>query len=232
MRPGVHTIEDDSASSLPVRKPNRKAKRKFKRKAPISEDSETDSSGSDMPLVRKRKSNLRSKVATTDDSGLNSLESPIIAPRKQRSMGRDRMRLEDLSDKDSEIPVTEMTHNRKVFLRHLIDRLLKESDKDSEPFAEPVDAVAEDVPTYHQVIKRPMDLRTLNENLGKGFYITVEDFESDFNVIIENSIRFNGLMHWVSPGGLRLLNAFNVLMTSLPGRNAFTVFMASSPGRK
>lgn len=213
MRPGTNTIEDDSASSLPVRKPRRKAKRKSKRKAHISNDSETHSSRSDMPLARKRRSKLRSKVATTNDSDLSSLESP--APRKQRPKGRDRMRLEDLSDKGSEIAVTEMTHNRKIFLRHLMDRLVKENKEDSEPFAEPVDAVAEDVPTYHRVIKRPMDLRTLKENLGKGFYTTVEDFESDFKLIIENSIRFNGRTHWVSQGALRLLNAFNVLMAFL-----------------
>lgn len=113
----------------------------------------------------------------------------------------------------------DMTRARKVFLRHLVDRLLRENDKDSEPFAKPVDAIAEDVPTYHTVIKRPMDLRTLKENLGKRFYSAVEDFEADFNLMIENSIRFNGLTDEVSQGGLRLLNAFNALMVSLPGRN-------------
>lgn len=64
-----------------------------------------------------------------------------------------------------------------------------------------------------------MDLRTLKENLVKGIYPGVEDFEADFNLIIENSIRFNGLTHEVSQSGLRLLNAFNALMASLPGRN-------------
>ena len=128
------------------------------------------------------------------------------------------MRLEDLSDRESEDPLTNMTHNRKSFLRKLIDRLLKENKEDAEPFAKPVDAVAEDLPTYHQEIERPMDLRTLNKNLGDGFYTTVEDFEKDFNLMIENSIRFNKLMHEVSQRGLRLLNAFNVSMASMPGR--------------
>lgn len=109
-----------------------------------------------------------------------------------------------------------MTRTRKIFLRRLIDRLLRESDEDSEPFAEPVDAVAEEVPNYYAVIKRPMDLRTLRENLGKGIYSTVESFEAAFYLIIENSILFNGLGHKVSQGGLRLLKAFRVLIASLP----------------
>ena len=217
-RIGTTTSEDHSASSSPVRRPRRKNKRKYKGRVHISEDSDTESSESVIPLVRKRITSLRSKVATTSDSGLDALDSCVVAPRKQRSEGRDGIRLEDLSDRESETPVTDMTYHRKVFLRHLIDRLSKEHDEDSEPFAKPVDAVAEDVPDYHEVIERGMDLRTLNENLGKGFYKTVENFEADFNLMIENSIRFNGLTHEVSQGGLRLLSAFNVSMASLPGR--------------
>lgn len=145
----------------------------------MTEDSgETDSSGSDMPFVRKR-----------------------------RSKSRDRPRLEGLSYKDSKIPGTII----------LFNRLVEENEEDSEPFAEPVDPVAENVPDYHQVIKRPMDLRTLKENLGKGLYTTVKDFESDFELMIENSIRFNGLTHSVSQGGLRLFEAFKVLMASSRG---------------
>ena len=217
-RSGTNMIEDHSASSSPVPRPKRKTRWKTKGKVQISEESIPDSSGSDVALVRKRRSKSQSKVTTTSDSDLDSLESCIVAPGKQRPQERDRVRLEDLSDRETQTPVTGMTHNRKVFLRNLIKRLLKENKEDPEPFAKPVDAVAEDLPTYHQVIERAMDLRTLNENLGKGFYTTVEGFEKDFNLMIENSIRFNTLMHEVSQGGVRLLNAFNVSMASLPGR--------------
>lgn len=218
LRSDTNTIEDHSASSSPVRRPKRKTKWKSKGTVQISEESIPDSSGSDIALVRKRRSKPQPKVATTSDSDLDSLESCIVASRKKRSKGRAGMRLEDLSDRESENPSTNMTSNHKGFLRKLINRLLKENKEDSEPFAKPVDAVAEGLPTYHEKIERAMDLRTLNENLGKGFYTTVEDFEKDFNLMIENSIRFNGLMHDVSQGGLRLSNAFNVSMASLPGR--------------
>ena len=98
-----------------------------------------------------------------------------------------------------------MTRTRKFFFRHLVYRLLKENY--AEPFANPVDAVAQDIPTYHRVIKRAMDLRTLKENLDKDLYSTVEDFEAGFNLIIENSVQFNALAHKVSQVGLRLLPA-------------------------
>lgn len=111
-----------------------------------------------------------------------------------------------------------MTLTRRSFALQVVSRLLREYDEDSEPFAEPVDAVAENVPTYHTVIRRAMDLRTLKDNLNKGVYSTVADFEADFVLIIENSILFNGLAHEVSQGGIRLFNAFNALMASVPGR--------------
>lgn len=215
-RSGTNTVEDRSASPSPVPWPKRKTKWKCKGKVQISEESVRDSSGSDVALVRKRKSNLRSKVAS--DSNSDSLESSIVAPKKQRSEGRDRMRLENLSDKEPETPLTEMTSIQKVFLRLLINRLLKENKEDSGPFAKPVDAIAEGLTSYHKLVERPMDLRTLNENLRKGFYTTVKDFESDFHLIIENAIHFNGLTHEVSQSGLRLSNVFNVSMASMPGR--------------
>ena len=168
-------------------------------------------------MARKWRIKSRRKFVTPSDSSSDSSDSDIAPPQKRRSKRRERIRLEDSSDGESEAPVSDMTHARKDSLRHLIDRLIRENDKDSEPFAKPVDAIAENVPTYYKVIKRPMDLHTLKENLSKGLYSAVKDFEADFNLIIENSIRFNGLTHEVSRGGLRLLHAYNALMASLPG---------------
>lgn len=213
------SIEDCSTSSSPTRRPKKKIKRKSKAIIEMSEESESEPSESDIPLTRKRKSRMRPKVAIKSESGSNLLESDIASPRKQRPKRRESIRLEGLDDRDSETPVTYITHTGKVFLRHILDRLSDENKEDSEPFAKPVDIVTENVPTYHTVIKRPMDLHTLKENLGKGSYSAVEDFEADFNLIIDNSIRFNGPRHEVSQGGLRLLNAFNKLMASLPNRN-------------
>ncbi len=210
------SLSPSTSSSLEVtskRKSGRRSKAKFHR----SEDYDSEPSGSGTPIARKRRIKSRRKIATPSDSSSDSSDSDIAPPEKQRSKRRERIRLEDSSDGESEAPVSDVIHARKDPLRHLIDRLIRENDEDSKPFTKPVDAIAEDVPTYHRVIKRPMDLYTLKENLGKGLFSAVKDFEADFNLIIENSIRFSGLMHEVSQRGLRLLHAFNALMASLPG---------------
>lgn len=65
-------------------------------------------------------------------------------------------------------------------------------------FSTPVDPVALNIPTYHSVIKQPMDLGTMNEKLQRGEYESAKDFKSDFNLIVKNCIKFNGEPHPVT----------------------------------
>ena len=109
----------------------------------------------------------------------------------------------------------ETTHMRKIFLQRLLNRLARENAEYCEPFAKPVDAVAEGIPTYHTVIKRPMDLRTLRKNLRQEIYGTVDEFESDFHLMAENTILLNGRRHGVAQCGLHMQHAFRALTASL-----------------
>lgn len=59
-------------------------------------------------------------------------------------------------------------------------------------FMEPVDPVALQLPTYHKVIKKPMDLGTMDSKLRAGEYNTLKEFESDFSLIVKNTFKFNG----------------------------------------
>lgn len=198
--------------SIPVQRPKRKNIRKTKGQVHIEEERNSEPSASG-------RSKLRARNATGSDSRSKMLESDIAPLSRQRLRQRAKIRLEDSCVRKLETQTLDMTRTQRVFLLHLVDRLLRQNSEDAEPFAEHVDTVAEDVPTYHRVIERAMDLRTLRENLGRRYYSAVEDFEADFKLIIENSIRFNGLTHKISQQGLRLFGAFNILMTSLPGRN-------------
>lgn len=65
-------------------------------------------------------------------------------------------------------------------------------------FTTPVDPVALNIPTYHSVIKQPMDLGTMNEKLQRGEYESAKDFKSDFNLIVKNCVKFNGEPHPVT----------------------------------
>ena len=209
----------DSTSTPSVPRPKRQSKPKYRENLNRMGGSGQEPTGSDMPSAKKDGYTSRTTSTPTVDSDLDPSES-YVAPRGEpRSKRRKRIRTEDFSDRESESPLLDMTKTRKVYLCNLLNRLLRENDKDSKPFAKPVDAVADGIPTYNTVVERAIDLRTLKENLRKGFYSTVEDFEADFNLMIENSIRFNGLAHEVSRCGLRLLDAFNRLIASLPGRD-------------
>ncbi|KAJ5138780.1 Bromodomain [Penicillium bovifimosum] len=59
------------------------------------------------------------------------------------------------------------------------------------PFYYPVDPVALNIPTYHSVIKKPMDLSTVQSKLKTGQYENAKEFEGDVRQIFKNCFRFN-----------------------------------------
>lgn len=62
--------------------------------------------------------------------------------------------------------------------------------RDAWPFAYPVD---EDIaPNYYSIIKKPMDLETMEERLDANRYRTYSQFKSDFQLIVNNCRLYNG----------------------------------------
>lgn len=59
--------------------------------------------------------------------------------------------------------------------------------KDAWPFLEPVKGVID----YYDVIKEPMDLKTIGERLDKGFYRTTHMFNADFKKMFDNCRTYN-----------------------------------------
>ncbi|KAJ5949235.1 hypothetical protein N7454_000819 [Penicillium verhagenii] len=58
-------------------------------------------------------------------------------------------------------------------------------------FYYPVDPVALNIPTYHNVIKKPMDLMTIQSKLKTGQYENAKEFELDIRLMFKNCWRFN-----------------------------------------
>jgi hypothetical protein len=68
--------------------------------------------------------------------------------------------------------------------------LLKNS-RTSWLFREPVDPIALGIPHYTEIVKEPMDLSTIENNLRTNQYITPTQFHADVSKIITNSYIFN-----------------------------------------
>lgn len=81
------------------------------------------------------------------------------------------------------------------------------------PFLQPVDPVALNIPTYHKIIKKPMDLQTMADKLSAGEYTTAKEFEKDFDLIIKNCRTFNGDDHAVYHQALRLQDLYRAEMS-------------------
>ncbi|KAK3345591.1 hypothetical protein B0H65DRAFT_425984 [Neurospora tetraspora] len=78
----------------------------------------------------------------------------------------------------------------------------------NEAFQKPVDPVALNIPTYHKIIKKPMDLSTMQSKLNAGDYANAKEFERDFELIIKNCRLFNGEQHIVYEQALRLQSLY------------------------
>ena len=57
-------------------------------------------------------------------------------------------------------------------------------NKNSWPFLEPVDPIAMGIPHYNNIIKEPMDLKTISLNLAAEKYSTINQFYADVELII------------------------------------------------
>ena len=89
------------------------------------------------------------------------------------------------------------------------------SDLRSEPFREPVDAVALGLTDYHDVIKRPMDLGTVRKNLKQGFYdapaasdLVTPRFVQDVRLVFSNCRIYNERGSEISKAASQLENSF------------------------
>ena len=73
-------------------------------------------------------------------------------------------------------------------------------------FWEPVDPVALQIPTYHDIIpkKDARDLRTIRSKLETDKYDSIDAWEADMHLMVDNAIKFNGLESDVGQVALRM----------------------------
>ncbi|OJD22895.1 hypothetical protein ACJ73_05754 [Blastomyces percursus] len=103
---------------------------------------------------------------------------------------------------------------------------------DSRFFREPVDPVKLNIPNYPLIIKQPMDLRTIEEKLKSGSYNSLAAVVSDFDLMVDNSVTFNGPEHMVSVEGLRLKQSFERHLAKLPSPDEVETSPAQKKAKK
>lgn len=84
------------------------------------------------------------------------------------------------------------------------------------PFLHPVDVVALNIPDYVNVIKRPMDISTIERKLNEGAYAEPEEFEQDVRLMFNNCYTYNPASLPVHKMGRQLEKVFDDKWAHLP----------------
>ncbi|EJD76176.1 bromodomain containing protein [Loa loa] len=84
---------------------------------------------------------------------------------------------------------TRHTNQLEFMLKEVLKPAMRH--KHAWPFMKPVDAVRLGLPDYHKVIKRPMDMNTIEKRLRNCYYYSAKDCMQDFESIFSNCYKFN-----------------------------------------
>ncbi|XP_045869317.1 bromodomain-containing protein 1 isoform X3 [Meles meles] len=152
------------------------------------------------PLLRRLQSSLQSQRSTQqreDDEEIQAAKEKlkywqrlrhdlerarllIELLRKREKLKREQVKVEQMA---LELRLTPLT----VLLRSVLDQL-QEKDP-ARIFAQPVSL--KEVPDYLDHIKHPMDFATMRKRLEAQGYRHLTEFEEDFNLIVDNCMKYN-----------------------------------------
>ncbi|KAJ3145540.1 hypothetical protein HDU89_007037 [Geranomyces variabilis] len=121
-------------------------------------------------------------------------------------------------------PVNDAASNtpEQAQMHKILTALLEREDEDghllSEMFTELPDK--EEYPDYYDEIKAPITLEMISQKLSAGAYQALEEFESDFSLMIANALEYNQEGSEVYDDALALQKVFNELVKSEPQASA------------
>ncbi|XP_074554176.1 bromodomain-containing protein 1 isoform X2 [Halichoeres trimaculatus] len=95
-----------------------------------------------------------------------------------------------------------------ILLRALLDQI--QSKDQARIFTQPVDV--SEVPDYLDHIKHPMDFSTMRQRIEGQGYNNLEQFESDFNLIVDNCMKYNSKDTYFYRAAVRLRDQGGVLL--------------------
>jgi bromodomain-containing factor 1 len=130
-------------------------------------------------------------------------------------------------DPKYDVPMTGPQH--KYLLKEL--RNIKRTN-DAKPFIAPVDAKALNIPTYFDIIKHPMHLKKVEDDLKDGKYATIASLLADLDLVINNCITFNGVAHVVTKMALNLRSHVKKSLEHLPPADQTELTAADKKAQK
>lgn len=95
-----------------------------------------------------------------------------------------------------------------ILLRALLDQL--QAKDQARIFTQPVDVT--EVPDYLDHIKHPMDFSTMRQRIDAQTYNNFEQFESDFNLIVDNCMKYNSKDTYFYRAAVRLRDQGGALL--------------------
>ncbi|CAB4256171.1 similar to Saccharomyces cerevisiae YDL070W BDF2 Protein involved in transcription initiation at TATA-containing promoters [Maudiozyma barnettii] len=151
----------------------------------------------------------------TDDNSNEIKNEPIFPPIEKPTVPAPKPPIEpDMNNLPQEpIPIHQKKHA--LMAVKAVKRL-----KDAKPFLNPVDIVALNIPFYYNYVPHPMDLSTIEKKLNVDAYDSPEKIIEDFNLMITNSIRFNGPTAMISQMARNIQAAFEKHMLNMPAKDA------------
>ena len=101
------------------------------------------------------------------------------------------------------------TDEAKIGMYKILEQI--KNHPDAWPFLDPVD---EDfAPDYYTKISQPMDLEKMEQRVSTKYYQSVNEFMSDFDLIVDNCKKYNGLESGNEKTNYELRKCFYLLLT-------------------
>ncbi|VDM74613.1 unnamed protein product [Strongylus vulgaris] len=156
-------------------------------------------------------------AAGTADDSAKKAENPWASPRQEPVNGIVQPRV---------IPPMGKPTRHTNQLDYLLNTVLKDvmKHKHAWPFNVPVDTVKLNLPDYHKVIRRPMDLKTIQKRLQNIYYYSAKECMEDIMTMFNNCYTYNPPHSDIVAMARTLEQLFLAKIVDMPGDDFETVF--------
>ncbi|XP_028174185.1 bromodomain-containing protein DDB_G0270170-like [Ostrinia furnacalis] len=197
--------EEEERKKTPDNSRESRAKRRnlLRSKSPSSDSSDSsESEREEMPqkVTKQAKGqDKRSKNSSATQKGEPPPEPPVKTGRKTNNSLASATGQIVIPDNDEPVSSTrKKLKTSQIFSQTEEDiqtdmyKVLEQltAHEDAWPFMDPVEE--EYAPNYYAVIRRPMDLRKMEQRLDTGYYTDFSMFKADFKLIVNNCRLYNG----------------------------------------